>query len=115
MSGFINSELKQQKALRDKMTSTLDLYKSQIAEQNRTVLELKDKITADIEVYETKIAEQSRIILEINDKTSSFTEHCRAEIEEQNKTIAKLNNKIKYAYLVSAIAIAIACAHFFMK
>lgn len=94
LSKFINSEIAEQKQLRDKMTSTLDLYKSQIAEQNRTGLELKDKITANVEAYETKISEQSKIILELKDKIASFTEHYRAEIEEQNKKFVKLNNKI---------------------
>ena len=204
LSEFINSEIIQQKQLRDKIISGLELYQKQIAEQNRTVLELKDKITANVEAYETKISEQNKIILELNDKIASFTERYRAEIdeqnkkfvklnnkinsyaanyrakveeqsrsiteldskidsyaekietqfytqsktitelsdfinfkleqqrllnnkvasdieehkaqlEEQNKTIAKLTNKIKYAYIVSAIAIAIACAHFFIE
>lgn len=94
LSKFINSEIAQQKQLRDKIISGLELYQKQIAEQNRTVLELKDKITANVEAYETKISEQNKIILELNDKIASFTERYRAEIDEQNKKFVKLNNKI---------------------
>lgn len=94
LSEFINSEIAEQKQLRDKIISGLELYQKQIAEQNRTVLELKDKITADVEAYETKMSEQSKIILELKGKIASFIEHYRAEIEEQNKKFAKLNNKI---------------------
>lgn len=179
LSEFINSEIAQQKQLRDKMISGLELYQKQIAEQNRTVLELKDKIASFIEHYRAEIEEQSRSIAELDNKIDSYAkyftaktgeqnrnivdlnrkidsyaekfeaqfdtqsktitelsnfinfkleqqrvlnnkvasdiEEHKAQLEEQNKTIAKLTNKIKYAYIVSAIAIAIACAHFFIK
>lgn len=179
LSEFINSEIAQQKQLRDKMISGLELYQKQIAEQNRTVLELKDKIASFTEHYRAEIEEQIRSIAELDNKIDSYAkyftaktgeqnrnivdlnrkidsyaekneakfdtqsktitelsnfinfkleqqrvlnnkvasdiEEHKAQLEEQNKTIAKLTNKIKYAYIVSAIAIAIACVHFFIK
>ncbi len=136
----INSELEQQKLLREKITSDLESYKAKIAEQSRIVLELKEKIDTKVAEFKTQIDQQNRSIQEVNgiinsyveyynskfDEQSSFNielstkidtykEEYQAKFGEQNATIEELNKKIKYAYIVSAVAIIAACANFFVK
>ena len=52
---------------------------------------------------------------EICAKLLTVPEEYQAKFGEQNATIEELNKKIKYAYIVSAVAIIAACANFFVK
>lgn len=137
LSTCIYSELEQQKLLREKITSDLESYKAKIAEQSRIVLELKEKIDTKVAEFKTQIDEQNRSIQEVNGiinsyveyynskfdeqrsfnielstKIDAYKEEYQAKFGEQNATIEELNKKIKYAYIVSAVAIIAACANF---
>lgn len=140
LSVFINSEIEEQKLLRDEITVGLESYKTQVAEQSRNVLEVQEKLNSKVVEYATQITEQNRTILDVeerintqaeeyktqigvqnkniqefNAKLVTFTEDYKTMLAEQNATIAALNKRIKYAYITAAIAIAIACASLFMK
>jgi len=51
----------------------------------------------------------------LSTKIDAYKEEYQAKFGEQNATIEELNKIIKYAYIVSAVAIIAACANFFVK
>lgn len=77
--------------------------------------ELSEKAVADVEEYKTKIDAQSRTMLYLNGKIDESAAAYKATIAAQKETVEKLNQKIKYAYIVSAFALVVACANFFVK
>lgn len=77
--------------------------------------ELSEKAVADVEEYKTKIDAQSRTMLYLNGKIDESAATYKATIAAQKETVEKLNQKIKYAYIVSAFALVVACANFFVK
>lgn len=115
LSVFINSELEQQKLLRDEITVGLESYRTQVAEQSRNVSEVQEKINSRVVEYAAQIDVQNKSIQDTNAKLISLTEDYKTKFAEQNATIVELNNRIKYACIAAAIAIAIACASLFMK
>lgn len=76
---------------------------------------LSEKAVADVEEYKTKIDAQSRTMLYLNGKIDESAATYKAIIAAQKETVEKLNQKIKYAYIVSAFALVVACANFFVK
>lgn len=77
--------------------------------------ELSEKAVADVEEYKTKIDAQSRTMLDLNEKIEESAATYKATIAAHKETVEKLNQKIKYAYIVSAFALVVACANFFVK
>ena len=77
--------------------------------------ELSEKAVAEVEEYKTKIDAQSRTMLYLNGKIDESAATYKAIIAAQKETVEKLNQKIKYAYIVSAFALVVACANFFVK
>lgn len=115
LSTCIYSELEQQKLLREKITSDLESYKAKIAEQSRSIQEVNGIINSYVEYYNSKFDEQRSFNIELSTKIDAYKEEYQAKFGEQNATIEELNKKIKYAYIVSAVAIIAACANFFVK
>lgn len=115
LSTRIYSELEQQKLLREKITSDLESYKAKIAEQSRSIQEVNGIINSYVEYYNSKFDEQRSFNIELSTKIDAYKEEYQAKFGEQNATIEELNKKIKYAYIVSAVAIIAACANFFVK
>lgn len=115
LSTRIYSELEQQKLLREKITSDLESYKAKIAEQSRSIQEVNGIINSYVEYYNSKFDEQRSFNIELSTKIDAYKEEYKAKFGEQNATIEELNKKIKYAYIVSAVAIIAACANFFVK
>lgn len=115
LSTRIYSELEQQKLLREKITSDLESYKAKIAEQSRSIQEVNGIINSYVEYYNSKFDEQRSFNIELSTKIDAYKEEYQAKFGEQNATIEELNKKIKYAYIVSAVAIISACANFFVK
>jgi len=115
LSTRIYSELEQQKLLREKITSDLESYKAKIAEQSRSIQEVNGIINSYFEYYNSKFDEQRSFNIELSTKIDAYKEEYQAKFGEQNATIEELNKKIKYAYIVSAVAIIAACANFFVK
>lgn len=115
LSTCIYSELEQQKLLREKITSDLESYKAKIAEQSRSIQEVNGIINSYFEYYNSKFDEQRSFNIELSTKIDAYKEEYQATFGEQNATIEELNKKIKYAYIVSAVAIIAACANFFVK
>ena len=115
LSTCIYSELEQQKLLREKITSDLESYKAKIAEQSRSIQEVNGIINSYFEYYNSKFDEQRSFNIELSTKIDAYKEEYQAKFGEQNATIEELNKKIKYAYIVSAVAIIAACANFFVK
>ena len=115
LSTCIYSELEQQKLLREKITSDLESYKAKIDEQNRSIQEVNGIINSYVEYYNSKFDEQRSFNIELSTKIDAYKEEYQAKFGEQNATIEELNKKIKYAYIVSAVAIIAACANFFVK
>lgn len=76
---------------------------------------LSEKAVADVEEYKTKIDAQSRTMLYLNGKIDESAATYKAIIVAQKETVEKLNQKIKYAYIVSAFALVVACVNFFVK
>lgn len=76
---------------------------------------LSEKAVADVEEYKTKIDAQSRTMLYLNGKIDESAATYKAIIAAQKETVEKLNQKIKYAYIVSAFALVVACVNFFVK
>ena len=76
---------------------------------------LSEKAVADGEEYKTKFDAQSRTMLYLNGKIDESAVTYKAIIAAQKETVEKLNQKIKYAYIVSAFALVVACANFFVK
>lgn len=76
---------------------------------------LSEKAVAEVEEYKTKIDAQSRTMLYLNGKIDESAATYKAIIAAQKETVEKLNQKIKYAYIVSAFALVVACANFFVK
>lgn len=104
VSAFVSSETQKQIELREKMISDIEVYRTQIDTQNKTIAEMSNFVRSNIEQQK-----------KLSKKMTSDIEAYKTQIAAQNETIADLTNKIKYAYIVSAIAISIACAHFFIK
>ena len=115
LSTRIYSELEQQKLLREKITSDLESYKAKIAEQSRSIQEVNGIINSYVEYYNSKFDEQRSFNIELSTKIDAYKEEYQTKFGEQNATIEELNKKIKYAYIVSAVAIIAACANFFVK
>lgn len=115
LSTRIYSELEQQKLLREKITSDLESYKAKIAEQSRSIQEVNGIINSYVEYYNSKFDEHRSFNIELSTKIDAYKEEYQAKFGEQNATIEELNKKIKYAYIVSAVAIIAACANFFVK
>lgn len=115
LSTRIYSELEQQKLLREKITSDLESYKAKIAEQSRSIQEVNGIINSYVEYYNSKFDEQRSFNIKLSTKIDAYKEEYQAKFGEQNATIEELNKKIKYAYIVSAVAIIAACANFFVK
>lgn len=115
LSTRIYSELEQQKLLREKITSDLESYKAKFAEQSRSIQEVNGIINSYVEYYNSKFDEQRSFNIELSTKIDAYKEEYQAKFGEQNATIEELNKKIKYAYIVSAVAIIAACANFFVK
>lgn len=115
LSTRIYSELEQQKLLREKITSDLESYKAKIAEQSRSIQEVNGIINSYVEYYNSKFDEQRSFNIELSTKIDAYKEEYQAKFGEQNATIEELNKKIKYAYIVSAVAIIAAYANFFVK
>lgn len=115
LSTRIYSELEQQKLLREKITSDLESYKAKIAEQSRSIQKVNGIINSYVEYYNSKFDEQRSFNIELSTKIDAYKEEYQAKFGEQNATIEELNKKIKYAYIVSAVAIIAACANFFVK
>lgn len=102
------------KALQD----TAEKYEEEFAEiylELEQQKELSEKAVADVEEYKTKIDAQSRTMLDLNGKIEESAATYKASIAAQKEIVEKLNQKIKYAYIVSAFVLVVACANFFVK
>lgn len=102
------------KALQD----TAEKYEEEFAEiylELEQQKELSEKAVADVEEYKTRIDAQSRTMLDLNGKIEESAAAYKASIAAQKEIVEKLNQKIKYAYIVSAFVLVVACANFFVK
>lgn len=107
----IHLELEQQQAAIEKYREKFTEIYLEFEQQK----ELSEKAVADVEEYKTKIDAQSRTMLDLNGKIEESAATYKASIAAQKETVEKLNQKIKYAYIVSAFVLVVACANFFVK
>ncbi|WP_304099713.1 hypothetical protein [Phascolarctobacterium succinatutens] len=96
------------------LQNTVEKYEKEFAE---IYLELEQQQGA-IEKYQEKFTEiylEFEQQKELSKKAVADVEEYKATIAAQKETVEKLNQKIKYAYIVSAFALVVACVNFFVK